>query len=178
MNMMRMINDTLFSPSFIMMLYLWSSRGLERFLKCLMLSLMMFSLFLLWCYTRSDMFGLQVATRLMVLGIDSGNGKWYSFRLERSTFGLIMWAKPKTWLSLLVIIIWPTKSNCLTYPPHKASPLQPNRTLAEYVDVYSPLLYTPNPPRLSALQPLLRRRRSRGRRLPGVPRLRRVLGVG
>jgi hypothetical protein len=34
----------------------------------------------------------------------------------------------------------------LTYPPHKASPLQPNRILAEYVDVYSPLLYTPNPP--------------------------------
>jgi hypothetical protein len=30
--------------------------------------------------------------------------------------------------------------------PHKASPLQPNRTFAEYVDVYSPLLYTPNPP--------------------------------
>ncbi|KAL5664760.1 hypothetical protein ACJX0J_024868, partial [Zea mays] len=26
------------------------------------------------------------------------------------------------------------------------SPLQPNRMLAEYVDVYSPLLYTPNPP--------------------------------
>jgi hypothetical protein len=24
--------------------------------------------------------------RLMVLGIDSGNGKWYSFRLERSTY--------------------------------------------------------------------------------------------
>jgi hypothetical protein len=45
-------------------------------------------------------------------------------------------------------------------PPYKASPLQPNRTLAEYVDVYSPLLYTPNHPipRLSALQPLLRRR--------------------
>jgi hypothetical protein len=55
--------------------------------------------------TRSDMFGLQVATRLMVLGIDSGYGKWYSFRLERSTFGLITCAKPKTWLSLLVIII-------------------------------------------------------------------------
>ena len=55
--------------------------------------------------------------RLMVLGIGSGNGKWYSFRLERSTFGLITWAKSKTWLSLLVtIIIWPTKSNCLTYP--------------------------------------------------------------
>jgi hypothetical protein len=28
---------------------------------------------------------------------------------------------------------------------HKASPLQPNGTIAEYVDVYSPLLYTPNP---------------------------------
>jgi hypothetical protein len=123
---------------------------------------------------------LQVAMRLMVLGFDSGNGKWYSFHLERSTFGLITWAKSKTWLSLLVtIIIWPTKSNCLTYPPHKASPLQPNRILVEYVDVYSPLLYTPPPiPRLSALQPLLRRRWSRGRRLPGVPRLWRVLGVG
>jgi hypothetical protein len=34
MNMMRIINDTLF-PSFIMMLYLWYSRGLERFLECL-----------------------------------------------------------------------------------------------------------------------------------------------
>jgi hypothetical protein len=43
--------------------------------------------------------------RLMVLGIDSDNGKWYSFRLERSKFGLIMWVKSKTWLSLLVIII-------------------------------------------------------------------------
>jgi hypothetical protein len=60
-------------------------------------------------------------------------------------FGLITWVNTKTWLSLLVIIIWPTKSNYLTYPPHKASPLQPNRTLAEYVDVYSPLFYTPNP---------------------------------
>jgi hypothetical protein len=46
-----------------------------------------------------------VATRLMVLGFDSGNGKRYSFRLERSTFGLIMWVNSKTWLSLLVIII-------------------------------------------------------------------------
>jgi hypothetical protein len=27
-----------------------------------------------------------------------------------------MWVNSKTWLSLLVIIIWPTKSNCLTYP--------------------------------------------------------------
>jgi hypothetical protein len=48
--------------------------------------------------------------------------------------------------SLLVIITWPTKSHCLTLTPHKASPLQPNETIAEYVDVYSPLLYTPNPP--------------------------------
>jgi hypothetical protein len=48
--------------------------------------------------------------------------------------------------SLLVIITWPTKSNCLTLTPHKASPLQPNGTIVEYVDVYSPLLYTPNPP--------------------------------
>jgi hypothetical protein len=31
---MGFINDTLF-PSFIMMLYLWHSRGLERFLECL-----------------------------------------------------------------------------------------------------------------------------------------------
>ena len=42
---------------------------------------------------------LQVAMRLMVLGFDSGNGKWYSFRLERSTFGLITWVNVKTWLS-------------------------------------------------------------------------------
>jgi hypothetical protein len=31
---MRFINDMLF-PLFIMMLYLWHSRGLERFLECL-----------------------------------------------------------------------------------------------------------------------------------------------
>jgi hypothetical protein len=42
---------------------------------------------------------------LMVLGSDSGNGKRYSFHLERSTFGLITWVNSKTWLSLLVIII-------------------------------------------------------------------------
>jgi hypothetical protein len=36
MNMMRIINDALF-PSFIMMLYLWHLRGLERFLECLSL---------------------------------------------------------------------------------------------------------------------------------------------
>jgi hypothetical protein len=41
----------------------------------------------------------------MALGIGSGNGKWYSFRLERNTFGLITWVNSKTWLSLLVIII-------------------------------------------------------------------------
>ena len=64
----------------------------------------------------SEMFRLQVAMRLMVLGIDCGNGKWYSFRLERSMIGLITWVNSKTWLSLLVIIIRPTKSNCLTYP--------------------------------------------------------------
>jgi hypothetical protein len=46
-----------------------------------------------------------VAMRLMVLGTGSGNGKWYSFRLERSMLGLIMWVNSKTWLSLLVIII-------------------------------------------------------------------------
>jgi hypothetical protein len=51
----------------------------------------------------------------MVFGVDSGNDKWYSFRLERSTLGLITWVNSKTWLSLLVIITWPTKSNCLTY---------------------------------------------------------------
>jgi hypothetical protein len=43
--------------------------------------------------------------RLMVLGFDSGNGKWYSFYLERSMFVLITWAKSKTWLSLVVTII-------------------------------------------------------------------------
>jgi hypothetical protein len=46
-----------------------------------------------------------VAMSLMVLGIDSGKGKWYSFRLERITFELITWVNSKTWLSLLVIII-------------------------------------------------------------------------
>jgi hypothetical protein len=35
--------------------------------------------------------------RLMVLGFGSGNGKWYSFRLERSTFGLITWVNSKTY---------------------------------------------------------------------------------
>jgi hypothetical protein len=40
------------------------------------------------------------------------------------------------------------KKQLLDFPPHKASPLQPDRTLDEYVDVYSPLLYTPNPPQV------------------------------
>jgi hypothetical protein len=34
----------------------------------------------------------------------------------------------------------------LDLTPHKASPLQPNGTIVEYVDVHSPLLYTPTPP--------------------------------
>ena len=32
-------------------------------------------------------------------GYVDGAGKWYSFRLERSTFGLITWVNAKTWLS-------------------------------------------------------------------------------
>jgi hypothetical protein len=48
---------------------------------------------------------LQVVMRSMVLGIGSGNGKWYSFRLERSTLGLMTWVNSKTWLSIPVIII-------------------------------------------------------------------------
>jgi hypothetical protein len=108
---------------------------------------------------------------------DYGYGFWYSFHLEMVLLGeqLGLMLKPG---SLLVIITWPAKSNGLTLTPHKASSLQPNGTIDEYVDVYSPLLYTPNPLMLSTLQPLLRRRRSRGGRLLGVPRVRRVLGVG
>jgi hypothetical protein len=67
------------------------------------------------------------------------------FPFGKGRFGLITWVNSKTWLS--------TSNNNLTnqkqlfdLSPHKASPLQPNRILAEYVDVYSPLLYTPNPP--------------------------------
>ena len=33
----------------------------------------------------------------------------------------------------------------LSFTPHKASPPQLNGTIAEYVDVYSPLLYNTNP---------------------------------
>jgi hypothetical protein len=130
--------------------------------------------------TWSEMFGLQVAMRLMVLGTDCGNGKWYSFRLERSTFGLITWVKSKTWLSLPVIIIWPTKSNCLTYPHIKIVHYSQTGYLLSMLMCTHPCSthQIPPIPRLSALQPLLRRRWSRGRRLLGVPRLRRVLGVG
>jgi hypothetical protein len=35
---------------------------------------------------------------------------------------------------------WQTKSNCFELNPYTTSPLQPNRTFAEYIDVYSPLL--------------------------------------
>jgi hypothetical protein len=38
------------------------------------------------------------------------------FSFGKGTFGLITWVNSKIWLSLLVIIILPTKSNCLTYP--------------------------------------------------------------
>jgi hypothetical protein len=33
---------------------------------------------------------------MLVFGIDSFNGKWYSFYLERSTVGLITWVNSKT----------------------------------------------------------------------------------
>jgi hypothetical protein len=32
-------------------------------------------------------------------GYDYGNGKWYSFRLEKGPFGLTTWVNVKTWLS-------------------------------------------------------------------------------
>jgi hypothetical protein len=47
---------------------------------------------------------------------------------------------------LLVIITWPTKSNCLTKLHIKLVHYSQTEHIAEYVDVYSPLLYTPNPP--------------------------------
>ena len=60
---------------------------------------------------------------------------------EEMVYGLV---NAKIWL-LLMINTWPTKSNCLSLTPHKASPLQPNGTFAEYVDVYSSLLYHKTP---------------------------------
>jgi hypothetical protein len=62
-------------------------------------------------------------------------------------------AVTKTWLPL-IINIWPTKSNCLSLTPHKACPLQPNGTFADYVDVYSPLLSQNT--RLPLVQSMLR----------------------
>jgi hypothetical protein len=69
---------------------------------------------------------------------------------EEMVHGLVI---TKTWLPL-IINIWPTKSNCLRLTPHKASPLQPNGTFAEYVDVYSPLLSQNT--RLPLVQSMLR----------------------
>jgi hypothetical protein len=63
------------------------------------------------------------------------------------------WLYDKTWLPLIVNTL-PTKSNSLSLTPHKASPLQPNGTFAEYVDVYSPLLSQNN--RLPLVQSMLR----------------------
>jgi hypothetical protein len=59
----------------------------------------------------------------------------------------------KTWRPL-IINTRPTKSNCLSLIPHKASPLQPIGTFAEYVDVYSPLLSQNT--RLPLVQSMLR----------------------
>jgi hypothetical protein len=59
----------------------------------------------------------------------------------------------KTWL-LLIINTRRTKSNCLILTPYKASPLQPNGTFAEYVDVYSPLLSQNT--RLALVQAMIR----------------------
>jgi hypothetical protein len=75
---------------------------------------------------------------------DYDSGFWYSFRLEGLLWGnnLGLMLKP---ISLLVIITWPTKSNCLILTPHKASPPQPNGTIAQYVDVYTPLIYNTTP---------------------------------
>jgi hypothetical protein len=55
--------------------------------------------------TRSEDVRISGGVENVGSGIGSGNGKWYPFCLERSTFGLIMWVNSKTWLSLLVIII-------------------------------------------------------------------------
>jgi hypothetical protein len=66
----------------------------------------------------------------------------------KGTFGLITWVNSITWLSLLVIIIWPTKSNCLTYPHIKLVHYSQTGHLLSMLIVYSPLLYTPNPPQV------------------------------
>jgi hypothetical protein len=55
--------------------------------------------------TRSEDVRISGGVENVGSGIDSDNGKWYPFCLERSTFRLITWVNSKTWLSLLVIII-------------------------------------------------------------------------
>jgi hypothetical protein len=47
---------------------------------------------------------------------------------------------------LVIIITWPTNSNCLTKLHIKLVHYSQTGHIAEYVDVYSPLLYTPTPP--------------------------------
>ena len=37
--------------------------------------------------------------RMVGFDYDYGNGKWYSFRLEKDTFGLTTWVNTKIWLS-------------------------------------------------------------------------------
>jgi hypothetical protein len=59
--------------------------------------------------------------------------------------------------SLLEIVTSPTKTNCLTLTPHKASPPQPNGTLLSMLMCTHPC-FTHQTPKLSTLQPLLRRR--------------------
>jgi hypothetical protein len=41
--------------------------------------------------TRSEDVRISGGVENVGSGIDSDNGKWYPFRLERSTFGLITW---------------------------------------------------------------------------------------
>jgi hypothetical protein len=130
-----------------------------------------------WLETHwSEILCLQTMMRiilvLMIMIMVSGILSVWKEYFWANNLGLML--KP---VSLLVIITWPTKSNCLILTPHKSSPLQPNGTIAEYVDVYSPLLYTQTP-RLSTLQPPLKRRWSHGGGISGVPRVRWVLGVG
>jgi hypothetical protein len=69
---------------------------------------------------------------------------------EEMVHGLVI---AKSWLPLIINTL-PTKSNCLSLTPHKASPPQSNGTFAEYVDVYSPLLSQNT--RLPLVQSMLR----------------------
>ena len=49
------------------------------------------------------MFGLQVTMRLMVLGFDSSNGKWYSFQMERIPETISIMIIIKTIIILIII---------------------------------------------------------------------------